>query len=265
MKKIIYIDCDGTLKNDKGEISERTKKAINQFTQAGNYIVLCTGQPRYFAEKISKEIGCESFFISSNGSEIYNNIEGRIIKIISVDNADFIRIYEYAEKNDIRIVAVSTDKEFVTKEIRNKNQYMLPNNLIDLEIFLTHNKIKQIMLISSDNKKISRAKSELINKTDSITILNQSTNEKEPWVAFGNSKVSKGEAIKELTTYLGETINNTIAIGNGYNDISMFEVAGKSVAMENAENDIKNRVDIITASNNDDGVAIFLENILKEN
>ena len=119
------------------------------------------------------------------------------------------------------------------------------------------------MLVSRNNKKISRAKSELLNKTDSITILNQSTDEKEPWVAFGNSKVSKGEAIRELTTYLGETINNTIAIGNGYNDISMFEVAGKSVAMENAENDIKNRVDIITASNNEDGVAVFLENILK--
>lgn len=142
---------------------------------------------------------------------------------------------------------------------------MLPNNLMDLETFLNHNKIKQIMLVSRNNKKISRAKSELLNKTDSITILNQSTDEKEPWVAFGNSKVSKGEAIRELTTYLGETINNTIAIGNGYNDISMFEVAGKSVAMENAENDIKNRVDIITASNNEDGVAVFLENILKGN
>lgn len=150
-----------------------------------------------------------------------------------------------------------------TKEIRNKNQYIIPNNLTDLDTFLNNNKIKQIMLISSDNKKINRAKSELLNKTDFIAILNQSTNEKEAWVAFGNSKVSKGEAIKELTTYLGETINNTIAIGNGYNDISMFEVAGKSVAMENAENDIKKMADIITASNNADGVAIFLENLLK--
>ncbi len=265
MKKIVYIDCDGTLKNDKGEISQRTKKAINQFTQAGNYIVLCTGQPRYFAEKISKEIECESFFISSNGAEIYNNMDGNIIKIVSIDNIDFMKIYEYAEKNDIRIVAVSAGKEFVTKEIRNQNQYMIPNKLQDLETFLNNNKIKQIMLISNNNEKINKAKTELINEIDSITILNQSTNEKEPWVAFGNSKVSKGEAIKELTKYLGETINNTIAIGNGYNDISMFEVAGRSVAMENAEDDIKNKVDIITASNNDDGVAIFLENILKEN
>lgn len=49
MKKIIYVDCDGTLKNDKGKISERTKKAIKQFTQAGNYIVYST---MYWSAKI---------------------------------------------------------------------------------------------------------------------------------------------------------------------------------------------------------------------
>ena len=119
------------------------------------------------------------------------------------------------------------------------------------------------MLVSSDNEKINIAKLELLNKTNSIIVVNQSSNEREPWIVFGNSKVSKGEAIKELTTYLGENMYNTIGIGNGYNDISMFEVVGKSVAMKNAEDYIKNKADIVIDSNNDDGVAIYLEKILK--
>ncbi len=263
MKKIVYIDYDGTLKNDKGEISQRTKKAIKDFTESGNYIVLCTGQPRYFAEKISKEIGCESFFISSNGAEIYNNKDKKIIKIVSIENIDFIKIYKYTKKNDIRIVAVSDDREFVTKELKNKNQYMIPEN--NMETFLKEYTIKQVMLISNDSNKIAKAKEELTKNSKSITILNESDDEKAPWVVFGNSKASKGEAIKYLTSYLGETLDNTIAIGNGNNDISMFKVVGKSVAMENAEHDIKNIVDIITTSNNNDGVALFLERLLKEN
>ena len=224
MKKIVYIDCDGTIKNDNGEISQRTKKAINDFTQLGNYIVLCTGQPRYFAEKINKEIGGHSFFISSNGAEIYDSVESKIIKIINIEDSDFMIIYEYAEKNNLRIVAVAEDREFVTKEIKNKNQYMFPDKFKDLKNFLEDNKIKQIMLVSSDNEKINIAKLELLNKTNSIIVVNQSSNEREPWIVFGNSKVSKGEAIKELTTYLGKNMYNTIGIGNGYNDISMFEV-----------------------------------------
>lgn len=262
MKKIVYIDYDGTLRNDNGEINQRTKNAINEFTKAGNHIVLCTGQPRYNAQKISKEIGCPSFFISSNGAEIYNNEDKKIIKIVTIEDEDFIKIYEYAKKNDIRIMAVSDDKEFVTKKIVNENQYMIPESKEELEELLKNNKIKQIVLNSEDSEKISRAREEVTKNISSIAILNQSDSKNKPWFAIGNSKVSKGQAIKDLSEHLGVPIENTIGIGNGYNDISMFSVVGKSVAMENAIGDIKDRVDFVTASNNCDGVAVFLESIL---
>lgn len=57
-------------------------------------------------------------------------------------------------------------------------------------------------------------------------------------------------------------IKNTIAIGNDNNDISMFEVAGLSVAVANASDDIKNKVNHITLSNDEDGVAVFLETLI---
>lgn len=66
-----------------------------------------------------------------------------------------------------------------------------------------------------------------------------------------------------VSKYLNVPIENTIAIGNDKNDISMFEAAGLSVAVANASDYIKNKVDFITLSNDEDGVAIFLEKILK--
>ena len=75
MKKIVYIDCDGTLKNDKGEISARTKRAIKKFTKAGNYIVLCTGQPRYFAEKIIEALNKANDNAIREGSTICHVVE----------------------------------------------------------------------------------------------------------------------------------------------------------------------------------------------
>ena len=65
-----------------------------------------------------------------------------------------------------------------------------------------------------------------------------------------------------MSDYLNIPIENTIAIGNDKNDISMFEVAGLSVAVDNASDDIKSKVDYITLSNDEDGVAVFLEEIL---
>ena len=63
--------------------------------------------------------------------------------------------------------------------------------------------------------------------------------------------------------YLNVPMENTIAIGNDKNDISMFEVAGLSVAVSNAENDIKEIVKYVTLSNDEDGVAVFLETLIK--
>ena len=66
-----------------------------------------------------------------------------------------------------------------------------------------------------------------------------------------------------MSDYLNIPIKNTIAIGNDKNDISMFKIAGLSVAVANASDDIKSKVDHITLSNDEDGVAIFLETLIK--
>ena len=66
-----------------------------------------------------------------------------------------------------------------------------------------------------------------------------------------------------ISQYLNIPLKNTIAIGNDKNDISMFDVAGLSVAVANASDDIKSKVDYVTLSNDEDGVAIFLETLIK--
>ena len=58
-------------------------------------------------------------------------------------------------------------------------------------------------------------------------------------------------------------LKNTIAIGDDYNDVSMFKIAGYSVVMQNANNEVKKYADYITLSNEENGVAVFLEKLLK--
>lgn len=261
MKKIVYIDCDGTLQNDKGEISEKTKRIIEKFTEAGNHLVLCTGRPRYHVEKIWREIKCDNFFISSNGAEIYNNEEGKILKGIYLDAEDVIKIYKLAKENDMEVYAPSEGMEFVIKEVNNSNQCMFPEDINEVRKLVEKNKIKQILLKAKNHKGIEKAK-QLVRETENLTILNEFNNSVEPRISIGNIKTSKGNALRELTKHLGNTIENTIAIGNDFNDLSMFEMAGKSVAMENAKDYIKEKVDFVTFSNNDDGVAVFLEQLL---
>ena len=83
------------------------------------------------------------------------------------------------------------------------------------------------------------------------------------WFTIGSIEASKGNALIKLAEYLNIPIENTVAIGNDYNDISMLKVAGLSVCVDNAVEEVKQYANYITLSNNEDGVAVVLEKILE--
>ena len=261
-KKIIFIDSDGTLRDSSGVISERVKKAIQENKKKGNKIIISTSRPRYQIIKVVEEVLAEDIVISSNGSEIYDSKNKRIIFNSFIEYDELIKLVEYAYLKDIRLILTMDDYDYVTKDIRNSNQKLLNKN--DYKNELINCNVKQCMFIDKNSNEIFKLK-DILSKNDKLNIVDES-NEKskccEKWFSIVNSNCSKGNAIKILIKYLNVPIENTIAIGNDKNDISMFEVAGLSVAVANASEDIKNKVDYITLSNDEDGVALFLESLL---
>lgn len=261
-KKIIFIDSDGTLRDSSGVISERVKKAIQENIKKGNKIIISTSRPRYQIIKVVEEVLADDIVISSNGSEIYDSKNKRIIFNSFIEYDELIKLVEYAYLKDIRLILTMDDYDYVTKDIRNSNQKLLNKN--DYKNELINCNVKQCMFIDKNSNEIFKLK-DILSKNDKLNIVDES-NEKskccEKWFSIVNSNCSKGNAIKILIKYLNVPIENTIAIGNDKNDISMFEVAGLSVAVANASEDIKNKVDYITLSNDEDGVALFLESLL---
>ena len=125
--------------------------------------------------------------------------------------------------------------------------------------------IKQCMFIDEKKDKIYMEK-EVISHISELHIvdeISENSSYYEKWFSVANVRSSKGNALNFLSDYLNIPIKNTIAIGNDKNDISMFKTAGLSVAVANASDDIKSKVDYITLSNDEDGVAIFLETLIK--
>ena len=72
---------------------------------------------------------------------------------------------------------------------------------------------------------------------------------------------TKAEAIKNLTKMLKIDLSQTIALGDGTNDIEMFETVGYKIAMKNAVKELHERANMVTKTNNEDGVAIALETV----
>lgn len=257
MPYLIAIDSDGTLRHSDGSISTRTKKIIEKLVIKGNIVTICTARPRYHTLKISEEVGINRFLISSNGTEVYDNLNNEIIYSVYLSPKQCKKIYSDVENIGVRAIFVCDNIEYATGFIRNDSQILLNENNIDN--MLAKN-IKQIMIIGKDKEKIKKYKNKV--KKYNLNIIDASSDAKEEiWFSIISNKASKGIALKKLAEHLSILMCKTVAIGNGNNDLSMIQVARVGVAVENATDELKKVANYITDSNDDDGVAKFLEKL----
>ena len=253
-RKVFLIDSDGTLKNSNGVISAKNKDAIKQIKDSGDYAIICTARPRYHTIKVMKESKANNLIISFNGGEIYDLDNKKIVKSFFINKNITHKIIEDCFKLDIRVV-ISTEKfDFVTKEIRNKSQQLLnKTNFIDQ---LKKYKVQTIMVID-EKKEIVNTYKEKLKKSNKVTIINEKgkfDDYYEDWFVVGNKNSNKGVATKNISDYLGVPLYNIIAIGNDYNDISMFKESGISFAVNNSDIDVKKNADHIVSSNEEDPI-----------
>ena len=257
---LIAIDSDGTLKNNDGIISEKTKNILNKLKK-DNYIVICTGRPRYHTKSINNELSLSNYIISSNGAEIFDVVNDEIIYSKYIDKELLKPIYEDAINANIRIIFVVDDTEYVTEYTKNDSQILIDDNNIK-KVF--EQNVKQIMLLGNDSETIKDFK-QLINKKYDLSIIDSSFQKEHSWFCINAKDSNKGKAMEYLTNHLNINKDNTIAIGNDNNDISMLKYAKIGVAVENATKELLKIADYVTKSNNDEGVYYFLKQWSEDN
>lgn len=266
MYKAIFIDIDGTLRNNKRQISKRTIEAIKKVIEKGILVVLCSGRPIKYTENVSKECNASNYIITCNGACIYNYEENKIMYINKMNKSSIIELYNIAEKADVRFVIDALDNRVVNK-IKHFDEVQLKTNI---EEFISENDVIQCVIVDSDFDKIKSIK-EQIENIKNVEIKNQHkslidenfSKQGNIYYDIASIESNKGEAVKEFCRILNIDLKDVIAIGDGINDISMFKIVGHSVAMKNASDKVKEYANEITQSNEQDGVAIFLENLMK--
>ena len=253
MNKMIFLDIDGTLLRDDGTYNKKIKGVIEEFKEINSYIVLTSARSRLKMEKIKNELGIDTYYISSNGSEIINIKTNNIIYSSYINDKSLLYIYSLAMKFNIELVLAVDDTEYI---INNKNN--INKNL------LKKLKVKQIMMLSEDLRQLNKfiKKIDILDNVEFVYNLNNKENGKY-WYSVVNKGVSKGNASLILSEHCNIKKENTIGIGNDYNDISMFNMLGLGVIVDNAINEVKEYASLIIDSNNNDGVYKYLKGFLK--
>ena len=271
-KEEIYIsDIDDTLNPSNGQVTEYTKEVMKKLKEKGIKVVVNTGRSAKYAIEKSIEAGLSEYIISSNGAEVYNYHERKEIFSKPIDNKDIKNIYEYCITHNMTIILNSLEKRFINiKDYKYNNEPAI--YFEDINEVINNNKINQLVILSSNFDRMLVLPNMFKEKFPSLKVVHSSIGlieeKREPGKEYYHDLVlentAKSTGIVELLDHLNIDSEKAIAIGNGYDDICMCDVVGTSVAVENANQTLKEIATYITDSSENDGVAKILEKLCLE-
>jgi len=263
MKKLLAVDLDGTLTDSEKKITSRTREALQEMQEAGHILALATGRPEPGVMPLAQELELKKYggyVIACNGGlivdcktweKVYEKTLPRELVAEIFDFAEElgIGIYTYASRG---IVAGSRHDRYMEYASHiNHLEIIHPDNPMDL---VTEPAAKCMGTVPEEFA--PEVKEKLRERFgDRITILRS-----EPFfVEMIPKGVDKAQGIAVLLERLGLAREDVIACGDGFNDISMVKYAGLGVAMANAQDSVKEAADVVTLSNDEDGVARVIE------
>ena len=263
--KLIAIDLDGTLLNDKKEIMPRTYRALRKASEEGVYVVLASGRPIKGMMHLIKELKLdekENYVINFNGASVNKTLDLSSIYNCSLTIEEMLEIEEFAVKHNIHSHAFINGDLYLEENAKYSDVEANINHiepiLCKYSDFNSNDVVNKYMFADEPSKLEEIYPLIPSSLFDKYTVVFSA----KFFLEFLNKETNKGKALKALCEYLNIDPSEVMAIGDEENDLSMLEYAGHKIAMDNANVKLKNIATYITASNNDEGVGKVVEKLV---
>ena len=269
MIKLIAIDMDGTLLNSKKELLEETKQYFKEFHTkvTDTLLVLCTGRPETGIRPYLKDLGYleeNHYIISQNGASIYESQTGKRVMDAFVDSTAIQKWIELGKKHGISVMGAGVDYYYSFDED--------PTEWMEFDVKLVSGKLKRIPTKESLNtdfyKILLMGDEEQLNEFE--TFIPQEWRDEfyvvrsqKYLVEVLTKGVNKAFGLEKLAQKLNIQPSEIAAIGDAANDIEMLEYAGLAIAMGNASEEVKAIADIVTDTNENNGVIKAIDNLIQ--
>lgn len=264
MYKYVALDFDGTILGSNHKISDRTVATLKKLQTKGIVVILCSGrnisQMEFVAEQINS-FDYNTYIVSDNGGVVTHLKKGNKVELKNnkFDSKQLSELFEIVKGKTRVIVAFNDGQRYLTKF---NMREMLRAYIRFGEFYKIGKPVQASKVLMIDKKeKIERIynqeKDDILTRFPELNVFRSV-----PTLIEVTPKDStKGKGLSLVFEKNNWDLKDLIVFGDGENDISMFEVAGKAVAMENGFDTVKAKADDICKTNDEDGVAIYLENL----
>ena len=266
--RLIALDMDGTTFNSRKEITNRTRRTIAEAVERGIQVFPATGRPKSYLPQEIMSIPGVHYASTSNGASIIDmNKEAPLYEdLIPAERMpDIIRrikdlpfiielFYKgacYCDRSTLPVIEQILQER---PSVQNGQAPEIYEDGIFDRLLQDPFPVEKVHLIFSDLK-IRKEIMDFYQKENILDVTSAFAENLE----LTSKTATKSNALLRLAGILGISQEETMAIGDSFNDLDMLGAAGTSVAMGNAEPEIKETADLITKTNDEDGVAWAIE------
>lgn len=258
--RLVASDLDGTLVRSDGTVSARSRAALARVEAAGASVVLVTGRPPRWMHMIAEQTGHRGVALVANGAGVYDLHAERLLRSRPIPP-------EVAAEVVARILAVVPDAAFAGEtgeEFLREAAYSSPYGEDPLRRIGTRAEITALPLLKllvrtpSHDADALLAAAVAVVTADLATLTHSST---DGLLEVSAAGVSKASGLADHAAGLGLGPADVVAFGDMPNDIPMLAWAARSWAVADAHPAARAAATAVTASNDEDGVALVLEEL----
>ena len=269
MIKMVVADMDGTSLGLNEAISEKNSETVKKVLESGREFLFASGRPAFGMLGLIKKAGLDDkirYFIAYNGGIIHDIKEGKNLYVKKLDFNIIKEVYDIIMKNKIDISFCIHEKNFI---------YITQDNK-ELEVEVSSNHQTKVFIKDiNDYKDVDFMKILLVGKRENlekaVAKLRENTVNNSIKMMFSLDTLlevvpagsDKSVALKWFSDYSGIPLSEVLSIGDGENDIEMLHLVGTSIAMGNADVEVKKHASTVTLTVDKDGIADFFEKEFK--
>jgi Cof subfamily protein (haloacid dehalogenase superfamily) len=259
---VIAIDLDGTTLTRNKIILPRTKRAIELIQQQGHKVIIATGRPPRSSVNYQRELGLVHPMVNFNGALIHDPQHPERDIHFPMDREIALAIVEECKRFGVHNVMVEMKDSFYAQRVDELIGFLgdgtAPDGVGPIESYLLEHPTSILIHTSKENIKPLQ---DTLNEKYKGLVAHRYWSAPYHVLEVVKAGISKATGLHILVDSMGFTQEDVIAFGDEENDMEMIEWAGLGVAMGNANPRLKHIADVITDTNESNGIALQLEKL----
>lgn len=269
--KLIALDMDDTLLNEEKRLTKRNEEALRKAAEKGIQIVPATGRLYDAIPEEVRNLEFINYAITVNGSSIYDVRKGEYLCNVAIPIERACEIMSYVETLPVIYDCYIDGHGYMNQSMYDISPQWVPEPFLTL-VLKYRTPVPEIKQFIKDFKRPVQKIQLFVQQRDKLQFIYDSVKEHFPQTDVTSSmennieicdiNANKGFALHRLADLLGIAHEDTMAFGDGGNDVVMMKMAGFGIAMANGIDEVKNNAKYVTGDCNDSGVAQAIEKFI---